>query len=106
MRLLHCGIANLSVVIFCEAFYVGMVKLESKMLKKIYRAMILAKAVSAAMKTLQNSTDAQLADAGIDRTTYALNVMKQIEAEFYKKDAKANATTDAVADANMIHQAI
>ena len=61
--------------------------------------MILAKAVSAAMKTLQNSTDAQLAEAGIDRTTYALKVMKQIEAEFAKKDAKANATTDAVADA-------
>jgi hypothetical protein len=106
MRLLHCGIANLSVVIFCEAFSVGMVTLESKMLKKIYRAMILAKAVSAAMKTLQNSTDAQLAEAGINRTTYALNVMKQIKAEFAKKDAKANATTDAVADANMIHQAI
>ena len=49
--------------------------------------MILAKAVSAAMKTLQNSTDAQLAEAGIDRTTYALYVMKQIEAEFAKKDA-------------------
>jgi hypothetical protein len=81
-----------------------MVTLESKMLKKIYRAMILAKAVSAAMKTLQNSTDAQLAEAGIDRTTYALYVMKQIEAEFAQKDA--NVTADAVANANMIHQAI
>ena len=65
----------------------------------------MAQAVSAAMKMLQNSTDAQLAPAGIDRATHPLSVLRQIEAEFAAKDAKVDAIIDTVAETNLLDQA-
>ena len=75
------------------------------MFKKIYQAVIMAQAVSAAMKMLHNSTDAQLAQAGINRATHPLKIMRQIEAEFAAKDAKVDAAIDTVADTNLFDQA-
>ena len=40
------------------------------MLKKFYRAMVIARAGSAAAHVALNMTDKQLADAGIDRRTF------------------------------------
>ena len=57
------------------------------------------------MKMLQNSTDAQLAPAGIDRATHPLNVMRQIEAEFAAKDARVDAIIDNFAETNLLDQA-
>ena len=65
----------------------------------------MAQAESAAMKMLQNSTDAQLAPAGIDRATHPLNVMRQIEAEFAAKDARVDAIIDTVAEKTLLDQA-
>ena len=58
------------------------------MLKKFYRAMVIARAGSAAAHVALNITDKQLADAGIDRRTFPLEAMTRIEAEFAKKDAQ------------------
>ena len=65
----------------------------------------MAQAESAAMKILQNSTDAQLALAGIDRATHLLNVIRQIEAEFAAKDARVDAIIDTVSEKNLLDQA-
>ena len=58
------------------------------MLKKFYRAMVVARAGSAAAHVALNMTDKQLADAGIDRRTFPLGAMKRMEAEFAEKDAQ------------------
>ena len=61
------------------------------MLKNFYRAMVIARAGSAAAHVALNMTDKQLADAGIDRRTFPLEAMERMEAEFTGKDAqKAN----------------
>ena len=61
------------------------------MLKNFYRAMVIARAGSAAAHVALNMTDQQLADAGIDRRTFPLEAMERMEAEFAGKDAqKAN----------------
>jgi len=41
--------------------------MEIKMLKKIYRAIVLAQTASAAVKAVERMTDAQLLDVGIIR---------------------------------------
>ena len=56
------------------------------MFKKLYRGMILGRAASAAYKTVQYMSDAQLADIGVSRSQYPLKVMQQIEADFARKD--------------------
>ena len=45
----------------------------------------MAQAESAAMKRLQNSTDAQLAPAGIDRATHPLNVIRKKRLNLLRK---------------------
>ena len=65
----------------------------------------MAQAESAAMKMLQNSTDAQLAPVGIDRATHPLNVIRQIEGEFAAKDARVDAIIDKFAETNLLDQA-
>jgi hypothetical protein len=61
------------------------------MLKNFYRAMVIARAGSAAAHVALNMTDKQLADAGIDRRTFPLEAMERMEAEFAGKDVqKAN----------------
>ena len=59
------------------------------MLKKLYRGFIVGRAASAAHKTVQYMSDAQLADIGVSRSQYPLNVMQQIEADFARKDVAA-----------------
>ena len=65
----------------------------------------MAQAESAAMKMLQNSTDAQLAPVGIDRATHPLHVIRQIEGEFAAKDARVDAIIGTVAETNLLDQA-
>ena len=76
------------------------------MLKNIYRVMVMAQAVSASIKMLQNLTDTQLAGAGIDRGTHAKTVMQQIEVEFAAQDAQTKAAIEAVVVTNVVHQAV
>ncbi len=61
------------------------------MLKKLYRAFVVGRAASAAYKTVQYMTDAQLADIGVNRSRFPLEVMQQIEADFAKKDMETQA---------------
>ena len=58
------------------------------MLKKFYRAMVVARAGSAATHVALNMTDKQLADAGIDRRTFPLDAMTRMEAELAEKHAQ------------------
>ena len=73
--------------------------MEIKMLKKIYRAMVLAQAASAANRTAAYLTDHQLQDWGYTRGTFAAETVAQIKAEFDTADqAKtANAGYQSVA---------
>ena len=56
------------------------------MFKKLYRGIILGRAASAAYRTIQYMTDAQLADIGVSRSQFPIEVMQQIEADFARKD--------------------
>jgi len=56
------------------------------MFKKLYRGIILGRAASAAYRTVQYMTDAQLADIGVSRSQFPIEVMQQIEADFARKD--------------------
>ena len=59
------------------------------MLKKIYRAIVLAQTASAAVKVVACMTDAQLSDVGIIRSQFPVEAMKVIEAEFARKDIES-----------------
>ena len=61
------------------------------MLKKLYRALVVARSASAAYGIVQYITDAQLADIGVNRSRFPLEVMQQIEADFAKKDMETQA---------------
>ena len=61
------------------------------MLKKFYRALVVGRAASAAYRTVQYMTDAQLADIGVNRSRFPLEVMQRIEADFQRKDMNAQA---------------
>ena len=61
------------------------------MLKKIYRALVAGRAASSAYRTVQYMTDAQLADIGVNRSRFPLEVMQRIEADFQRKDMNAQA---------------
>jgi uncharacterized protein YjiS (DUF1127 family) len=56
------------------------------MLKRIYQAMVMARAGSAAVKIVENMIDAQLQDIGTSRSKFPVEVMKAIESEFAQKD--------------------
>ena len=61
------------------------------MLRKIYRAMALAQAASAANQMLLHVSDRQLDDMGISRATFAAEMQAKVQAEFDDQDAaKAN----------------
>ena len=61
------------------------------MFKTLYRGIIIGRAASAAYKTVQYMSDAQLADIGVSRSQYPLKVMQQIEADFAQKDMETQA---------------
>ena len=62
------------------------------MLNKLYRGIIIGRAATAAYKTVQYMSDAQLADIGVSRSQYPLKVMQQIEADFARKDMETQAS--------------
>ena len=55
------------------------------MLKNFYRAMVIARAGSAAAHVALNMTDKQLADAGIDRRTFPLEAMEMHKKRTYNR---------------------
>ena len=61
------------------------------MFQKLYRGLIVGRAATASYRTVQYMSDAQLADIGISRSQYPLEVMQQIEADFARKDMKIQA---------------
>ena len=63
------------------------------MLKKIYRAMVLAQAASAANRTAAYLTDHQLQDWGYTRSTFAAETVAQIKAELDAVDQAKVANT-------------
>ena len=48
------------------------------MLKKLFRAMILSRAASAANQTLKTLSDRQLDDMGLSRTTFVSEIVKSV----------------------------
>ena len=70
------------------------------MLKKLYRGIIKGRAATAAYKTVQYMSDAQLADIGVSRSQYPLKVMKQIEADFARKDMETLANQNFTVSIN------
>ena len=70
------------------------------MSKKLYRGIIIGRAASAAYKTAQYTSDAQLADIGVSRSQYPLKVMKQIEADFARKDMETLANQNFTVSIN------
>jgi hypothetical protein len=65
------------------------------MLKRIYQAMVMARAGSAAVKIVENMIDAQLQDIGTSRSKFPVEVMKAIESEFAQKDIETQEKRNA-----------
>ena len=70
------------------------------MFKKLYRGMILGRVASAAYKTVQYMSDAQLADIDVSRRQYPLKVMQQIEEDFAQKDMETQANQNFTVSLN------
>ena len=71
------------------------------MLNKLYRGIIIGREATAAYKTVQYMSDAQLADIGVSRSQYPLKVMQQIEADFARKDMEAQANQNFTVSLNL-----
>jgi len=56
------------------------------MLKKIYRAIVIAQTRNAAYQLLNNSTARQLDDMGINKAKFADDMVAQVKAEFATAD--------------------
>ena len=65
------------------------------MLNKLYRAFVTGRAAFAAYKSVHYMTDAQLADIGVNRGRFPLEVMQRIEANFAEKDMETQARQNA-----------
>lgn len=60
------------------------------MLKKIYRAIVIAQARNAAHQLLNNATARQLDDMSINKATFAVDMAAQVKAEFATADKAKN----------------
>ena len=60
------------------------------MLKTIYRAIIIAQTRNAAYQLLNNATERQLDDMGINKATFADGMVAQVKAEFATADKAKN----------------
>ena len=63
------------------------------MLRKIYRAMALAQAASAANQMLLHVSDRQLEDIGVSKETFAAEMQAKLQAEFDAADAAKTSAT-------------
>jgi uncharacterized protein YjiS (DUF1127 family) len=66
-------------------------KRKNVMLRKIYRAIILAQAASAANRTLATMSDRILDDIGQSRDSFAKNVVASVRKELDREDREAAA---------------
>ena len=71
------------------------------MFKKIYRAMVVAQAGSAAVKLAERMTDDELLDIGIIRGRFPLEAMKKVEADFAQKDIESAKKRNAKVPSNL-----
>ena len=71
------------------------------MFKKIYRAMVVAQAGSAAVKLAERMTDDELLDIGIIRGRFPLETMKKVEADFAQKDIESAKKRNAKVPSNL-----
>lgn len=60
------------------------------MFNKIYRALVIAQTRNAAYQLLNNATERQLDDMGINKATYADDMVAQVIAEFATADKAKN----------------
>ena len=60
------------------------------MLNKIYRAIVIAQTRNAAYQLLNNATVRQLDDIGINKATFADDMVAQVKAEFEAADEVKN----------------
>ena len=60
------------------------------MFNKIYRAIVIAQTRNAAYQLLNNATARQLDDMGINKATFADDMVEQVKAEFATADKAKN----------------
>ena len=82
MRLTHNGNAAVCDEVKRKKYYVKSRKSkENKMLKRLFRAMVIARQASAAMQALQYMSDRQLEDIGFTRETFVEKIKADVFAE-------------------------
>ena len=94
MRLTHNGNAAVYDEVKRKKYYnMGRKSKETKMFKRLFRAMIIARQASAAMQALQYISDRQLEDVGYTRDTFVeqikANVLVELDAAQAKKTQAA-----------------
>ena len=98
MYFTHSGNTDLSEVKKKKSStYPNISEKDKDMLKKIYKAMVLSRAASAANETLRTLSDSQLDDIGLSRASFVSEIVNSVRkdldnAEIYKSKRKMIAT--------------
>jgi uncharacterized protein YjiS (DUF1127 family) len=83
MHITHNGNATVCDEIYLKSSKISIVKRkETKMFKRLFRAMIVARQASASMQALQYMSDRQLEDIGFTRETFVEQIKANILDEF------------------------
>ena len=82
MHITHNGNATVCDEIYLKSSKISIVKRkETKMFKRLFRAMIVARQASASMQALQYMSDRQLEDIGFTRETFVEKIKADVFAE-------------------------
>jgi len=89
MHITHNGNATVCDEIYLKSSKISIVKRkETKMFKRLFRAMIVARQASASMQALQYMSDRQLEDIGFTRETFVEQIKANILDELDTADAE------------------
>ena len=99
--MLHSGNSVLSDAAAAEKCYNTVVQAkEFKMLRQLFKSMVVARQAAAAIETLKHMSDRQLEDIGFARATYVDQIKASILAELDAQDAAKAASVPV--NANLV----
>ena len=99
--MLHSGNSVLSDAAGAEKCYnSGVQAKELKMLRQLFKSMVVARQAAAAIETLNHMSDRQLEDIGFTRATYVDQIKASVLAELDAQDAAKAAS--APVNANLV----
>ena len=87
MQMLHSGNSDLTTSKVGKVTYLRVVKAkEKRMLRQLFKSMVVARQAAAAIETLKHMSDRQLEDIGFTRATYVDQIKASVLAELDAAD--------------------